>query len=165
MNTTTPNDAIFVKMVVDAWYMQNARVEKLVNSLTDEQLAAETAPGRNTGTYLFGHLLAVNDRLFDAFGWGGRLHPELDAPFLTSADKSDLPRPSIAALREYWTEVNNKLNAHIGQMRPQDWFTAHSTVSAEDFAKEPHRNKLNLLLSRTVHMSNHLGQMIFLEKK
>ena len=165
--TTMPaaQTAIFVKMAVDAWHAQNGRVEKLVNELTDEQLARETAPGRNTGTYLFGHLIAVSDRLFDAMGWGGRLHPELDQIFLVNPDKSGNEFPPIADLRKYWTEINEKINKHIAEMQPEDWFTKHATVSAEDFVKEPHRNKLNLLLSRAIHTSNHQGQMIYLGEK
>lgn len=41
----------------------------------------------------------------------------------------------------------------------------HSAVSEEDFAKEPHRNKLNLLLNRTNHLSYHHGQLVFLKEK
>jgi hypothetical protein len=168
MNTATTTDnrtAVFVKMAVDAWHTQNARVEQLINSLTDEQLAKETAPGRNTGTYLLGHLIAVSDRLFDALGWGARLHPELDKPFLDSPDKTEIEKPSIAQLREYWTEVNNKINAHIAAMQPEDWFAKHTMVSDEDFAKEPHRNKLNVLMNRTSHTAGHKDQMIFLTEK
>jgi len=35
-------------------------------------------------------------------------------------------------------------------------------VSDEDFSKEPHRNKLNVIINRTNHMSYHLGQLILL---
>src|SRR4051812_40135220 len=72
---------LFVKMTISAWDTQNARLNKLMNSLTDEQMAAETSPGRNTGTYLFGHLIAVSDALFPIMGWGERLYPELETIF------------------------------------------------------------------------------------
>jgi hypothetical protein len=36
-----------------------------------------------------------------------------------------------------------------------DWFSRHMLVSPEDFAKEPHRNKLNVIINRTNHMANH----------
>ena len=169
METTTTHNkataAVFVKMATDAWHTHNARVEKLIDSLTDAQLEAETAPGRNTGKYLYGHLIAVSDRLFDAMGWGGRLHPEMDEVFLASPDKSGHKMPSIAELKQYWRDVNDKLNGHIAAMQPEEWFSAHSTVSAEDFVKEPHRNKLNLLISRASHTGYHLGQMAYLAEK
>ena len=164
-NSIEQTRSVMVKMVTDAWLAQNDRIDKLVGSLTDEQIAARTAPGRNTGTYIFGHLIAVSDRIVEALGWGGRSYPELDEPFLFKPDGSDLPRPSVSQLREYWTNVNKTISAGMATMRPADWFTRHSTVSAEDFEKEPHRNKLNILLSRSIHTSNHLGQLTYLKEK
>jgi hypothetical protein len=35
----------------------------------------------------------------------------------------------------------------------------HNAVSEEDYAKDPTRNRLAVLLSRTNHMSYHLGQI------
>jgi len=40
----------------------------------------------------------------------------------------------------------------------------HTSVSEEDFAKEPHRNRLNVLTTRTTHLASHYGQLIFLKK-
>jgi hypothetical protein len=49
---------------------------------------------------------------------------------------------------------------------PEDeWFTRHNNVSAADFANEPHRNKLNIIINRTNHTSYHLGQLVYLAKK
>ncbi len=163
--TTNIAPSVFVKMVLDTWHSQNGRMEKLVNSLTDEQIATETAPGRNTGTYILGHLVAVNDRLFESLGWGERLHPELDQQFLFTPDAKDGQGPTIPQLRQYWAEVNEKVEACIAATTAADWFTRHNSVNDDDFAKEPHRNKLNLLLSRAVHTSNHLGQMTYLAEK
>jgi hypothetical protein len=36
-------------------------------------------------------------------------------------------------------------------------------VSEEDFAKEPHRNRFTLLLSRTGHLAFHLGQVVLVK--
>ena len=49
-------------------------------------------------------------------------------------------------------------------MQPEDWFQKHSSVSAEDFAKEPHRNKLNIMITRATHLAYHTGQMALLKK-
>ena len=43
---------VFIKMVLSNWELQNTRMNNLLENLTDEQLASETAPGRNTGMYL-----------------------------------------------------------------------------------------------------------------
>ena len=38
-------------------------------------------------------------------------------------------------------------------------------LSAEDFAKEPHRNKISVLLSRNSHLAFHHGQMVLAEAR
>ena len=164
-STTLTETGLFVKMAVSAWQTQNIRVDTLLKSLSDEELSAEIAPGKNTGTYLLGHLTAINDNLFILFGFGEKLYPQLEKPFIINADKSGSVYPPSSDLRKYWTTVNEKLNAYISKMEPSGWFTRHTSVSEEDFAKEPHRNKLNVLMNRTSHQSYHLGQMILLEKK
>src|SRR5258705_11162885 len=144
---------LFIKMIVAEWQKQNARLDKLFETLSDEQLAADTAPNRNSGTYLVGHLTAVNDGMLPLLGFGEKLHPELENIFLTSPDRSGLNRPSLAELKNYWKEINTTLARHINQVKPDEWFTRHTAVSEEDFAKEPHRNKLNILINRTNHQS------------
>ena len=143
--------------------LKNTRVDDLLSKISDEQLMKETAPGRNTGIYLLGHLAAVNDGLFKLFDLGERLHPELDAVFLDSPDKSGQTMPSIDALKQCWKEINAALTGRFNGMEPSAWFAKHNAVSAEDFAKEPHRNKLNVLMTRTIHQGYHLGQMNYLK--
>lgn len=156
---------LFVKMTLSAWDTQNARLNKLVSTLTDEQMAAETSPGRNTGTYLFGHLIAVSDALFPIMGWGERLYPELETIFLKNPDKCGLEQPSVDTLKTYFAAVNARIDKYIDAMTVNDWFGKHTAVSADDFAKEPHRNKLNIIINRTNHTSYHLGQMAYLANK
>jgi hypothetical protein len=71
--------------------------------------------------------------------------------------------PAISDLRNYWNETNARLNEHFKNLQTTDWFKKHTAVSEEDFAKEPHRNRLNVVLGRTTHLSNHLGQMLLLK--
>lgn len=152
-------------MCVMAWETQNERITKLLNTLTDQELLSETAPGRNRGIYLIGHLTAVSDGMLTLLGWGERLYPQLDAFFVKHPDKSVAGMPSLSLIKEYWNAVNTKVTHHISQTQPEEWFARHTAVSEEDFAKEPHRNKLNVLISRTNHTSYHLGQLIYLSKK
>ena len=146
-------------MILMAWDAQNNHLAKLVSSLTDEQLAKETAPGKNTGVYLFGHLIAVSDGLFPLLGFGSRLFPEMEEVFLKNPDKSGLARPSIAELKQRFEMVNARLNSHFQSADINEWLSKHTAVSPEDFVKEPHRNKLNAVIIRTGHMAYHLGQM------
>ncbi|MDQ3064473.1 MAG: DinB family protein [Acidobacteriota bacterium] len=164
-NEIATEKELFVKMVIAAWDAQNKNADKLLATLSDEQLAAETAPGANSGIYLLGHLTAVNDGLLPLLDLGDRLYPQLEEIFLKNPDKSGFEIPSIDKLKRYWNEVKANLATHFNQTSSDEWFTKHNAVSDEDFAKEPHRNKLNVLISRTNHQSYHLGQLSLLAKK
>lgn len=157
----TPQE-ISIKMILSAWQAQNAQIDKLIEKLTDEQWMNDTASGRNSGIYLLGHLVAVNDGMISILGFGERLHPELETTFLFNKDKSGQPMPSLANLKKYWKEINATLIANMELMAADEWFTRHTKVSEEDFAKEPHRNKLNIIINRTIHQSYHAGQLAFL---
>ncbi len=156
--------SLLVKMALDAWNTQSGRTDKLLQALSDEALAEETAPGRNTGIYLLGHLTAVHDAMLPLLGLGDKFYPQLENIFLKNPDKSGLEKPSAKELRTYWNNVQSALATHFNQQLPSDWFSKHSSVSHEDFLKEPHRNKLSVLINRTNHMAYHLGQMAYLKK-
>ena len=155
---------LIIKMALDAWNTQLTRTDNLFNSLSDEQLQKEVAPGRNSGTYLLGHLTAVHDALFPLLELGEKLYPQLEDIFIKNADKSGIEKPATKDLRNYWSEVNKKLSQHFNQFNSDEWFQKHASVTVEDFEKEPHRNKLNVLLNRTNHLAYHLGQLAFLKK-
>lgn len=108
-NVVLSEKELFVKMVVDAWETQNSRVDKLLEELSDEQLQTETAPEKNTGVYLLGHLTAVNDALLPILGFGEKLYPKLETVFLKNPENSDLEKPSVADLKQYWNETNAKV--------------------------------------------------------
>ena len=122
-----------------------------------------TAPGRNTGIYLLGHLIAVSDAMLPILGFGDRLFSELENIFIKSPDKSGQVFPTIKELKAKLDVVNRKLSEHSAVTSADEWFGRHMSVSPEDFAKEPHRNKLNVIINRTSHMANHIGQMLLLK--
>ena len=156
---------VFINMGLSAWKAENKKLDKLLDKLSDDQFLKETAPGRNSGIYLVGHLVAVNDDMLRVLGFGERSYPQLHEIFITNPDNAGLAMPSMTELKKYWNEINDKLMQHMDKMQPDDWFSKHAAVSAEDFAKEPHRNKLNIILSRTTHQSYHLGQLAYLDQK
>jgi hypothetical protein len=162
--TSSAQPELFIKMVISNWELQNTRLNNLLESISDEQLSEETAPGRNTGTYLLGHLTAVSDGIIPLLDLGDKLYPELQNIFIDNADKSGQVFPSAGELKIYWNKVNETLRQYFSNMQPSTWFTRHMAVSEEEFAKEPHRNKLNILINRTNHQSYHLGQLIYLKK-
>lgn len=141
-----------------AWSMQIARAEKVFSGLTDAQLQQVIAPGKNRLVYLWGHLIAVHDAMLPLLGIGPRLHPELDAPFLDEADDTAAPSPSAATLAGHWAEVNAALQAGFDRFSAADWTARHTAMTDADFAANPLRNRLAVLLSRTGHVAYHLGQ-------
>jgi len=157
METTQSN--LLVKMVLMGWDAQNSYLNKLISSLTDEQLAKEIAPGKNTGVYLLGHLIAVSDGMLPLLGFGDRLFPEMEEAFIKNPDRSGQVFPPVTELKQRLEAVNTKLNSHFRSTEVDGWLSRHTAVSSEDFVKEPHRNKLNVVINRTGHMAYHIGQM------
>lgn len=155
---------IYIKMILDAWHGQNARVDNILATHSDEQLNAAVAPNKNSGIYLIGHLAAVNDAMLPILGFSEKLYPQLENIFLSNPDKSGLEKPTLNQLKKYWNDINSKLKEHLDNTSADDWFTKHNSVSAEDFAKEPHRNKLNIIVNRTIHQSYHVGQLALLKQ-
>lgn len=155
---------VMKKIGLDMWNTQINRATKVFDGFTDEQLAKEIAPGKNSGTYLLGHLTAVHDAMLPLLGIGERLHPELEEIFLKNPDKSALKKPSVKELREQWHKVNTLVTSKLETLSDDQWFEKHNSVSEEDFKKEPHRNKLNVVIGRAGHVAYHIGQMALLNK-
>ncbi len=156
---------LFVKMALDAWNNEMKAAKAVLEKLSDEQLLREVAPSRNRGIYLLGHLTAVHDGMLRLLRFQNALHPELDKPFLDEADKAVADLPPVAQLRAQWKEVNDTLMDHMRSLPAEEWFTRHANISPEDFPKEPHRNRLNVLISRTNHLAYHRGQLVLLANK
>lgn len=161
METTATDTRFIINLALSAWETQIERFDKHLEKLTDQQLESEIAPGRNRGVYVLGHLVAVNDNLFTLLGLGERMYPQLQDLFIRTPDRT-VPIPATAELRRYWHEVNAKLTPALRGLSTEAWLDRHNSVSPEDFAKEPTRNKLNVLLSRTSHQAYHFGQIILL---
>lgn len=154
---------LFVRMVVSNWELQNQRLNGWLAKLPEERLAEPVAEGKNRAVYLLGHLIAVNDGMISLLGLGERLYPELDHLFVKNPDRTFEEIPSVADLKAQWANLNAVLTRYFAELDAEEWFTKHNAISDEDFAREPHRNKLNILINRTNHEAYHLGQLIFLK--
>lgn len=149
-----------VKVAINSWRLVVERADKTFSNLTEDQLLKEVAPGKNRLIYLWGHLTAIHDAMFSTLGLGPRLHPELDAVFVSNPDKTTAQLPSARELKKYWDEVNGKLLSQFESLSAEEWLLQHRAMSEEDYAKDPTRNRLAVLLSRTNHASYHLGQVM-----
>jgi hypothetical protein len=152
-----------VTVAINSWRLVVERADKIFSNLTERELLKEVAPGKNRLIYLWGHLTAIHDAMFSILGLGPRLHPELDVIFVSNPDKT-AQVPSAGELKTYWDEVNGKLLSLFASLSPDEWLLPHRAMSEEDYAKDPTRNRLAVLLSRTNHMSFHLGQVILAPK-
>ena len=150
---------VFVQLALRSWNGQMENADKFFDSLSDEEMMKEVSPGKNRVIYLLGHLIAVHDRMHELLGAGERLYPNLDEAFISSPDKSGHDFPELAALRADWKKSKETLAVAFAKLTPADWFGRHMSMTDEDLIKDPARNKLSVLLSRTNHLSYHLGQV------
>jgi len=155
---------IVEEQLVDAalrsWKSNADRTEKFFHALSEEQLEQEVAPGRNRLLYLWGHLASVSDGMFPLLGIGPRLHPELEATFVTNPDRSGTTLFTASAIKQAAAEIDRELWSAFTKWTATEWIAKHTAVSDEDFVREPHRNRFSVLLSRTAHMAFHYGQVI-----
>ena len=158
------NQGTLVSVALSAWNTNIERAEKLFFNLSQEQLNAEVAPGKNRLIYLWGHFTAVHDAMLPLLDFGPRLYPEYDGQFIKNPDKAVPSLPSADELKKSWNEVTSKLSNGFAKLSTDDWLAKHTAVSEEDFAKNPLRNRFAILLSRTNHLSYHLGQAILTPK-
>jgi DinB family protein len=147
-----------VRVAINSWKLVVESADKVFSNLSDSQLLKEVAPGRNRLIYLLGHLTAIQDAMFSILGLGPRLHPELDAIFVSEPDNKQVQIPAASDLKRYWDDVNRKLLSQFESLYADEWLQRHRAMSEEDYAKNPARNRLAVLLNRTTHTSYLLGQ-------
>src|SRR5712664_704948 len=158
------NEDSCVALGLKVWKTQIDRADKLFGSLSSEDVLREIAQGRNRLLYLWGHLTAIHDAMLPLLALRERLHPEFDVAFVSNPDKSQAAIPSHQQVRQAWETVNDELWKGFEKMSWSDWLQRHTAVSEEDFAKDPSRNRFAILLSRTNHLSYHLGQAVLAPK-
>jgi len=154
------HEQTFVVTALNAWKQWTDRLTKTFDSLSDEKMLQEIAPGKNRPIYILGHLIAVNDAMLPQLRIGEAQYNHLWEDFVTKPDRSVPELPSLTELRSNWHDLQARLNSAFEHLTPEEWLERHSTVSEEDFAKEPHRNRLAILFSRTSHSAYHLGQLV-----
>src|ERR1700682_2062644 len=152
------HEGSYAGLGLKVWKAQIERADKLLGSLSSEEVLREIAPGRNRLLYLWGHLTATPDSMLPLLGLGERIHPEFDVVFVSNPDKSQAAIPSHEQVRQAWNAINAELSKGFEKMSWSDWLQLHTAVSEEDFAKDASRNRFAILLSRTNHLSYHLGQ-------
>jgi hypothetical protein len=141
------------------WNMYNTRMQKVFDTISDENFQKPVTPNGNSPSWLLGHLVDTDDGLLELFGIGSRLHPELKTIYHHERGTNQSGHLTKAELRNKWNSISSKLESAFKSWSERDWMSRHTAVSEEDFKKEPHRNKLNVMLSRVEHKASHLGQI------
>lgn len=151
---------IFVKMALQGWNTQVARAEKYFNALSEADFQKTVAPGKNRIIYLYGHLTGYHGLLSETLGLGEAKYPELAPAFLRTPDGEAVDAYSVSQLKQYWGEVHSRLTELFNALPAEDWLKRHNAMTDEDFANDPTRNRLSVLLSRTNHIAYHFGQLV-----
>lgn len=150
---------LFVDSALRNWKSNVDGATKFFSALSKEQLLKEIVPGKNRLIYVWGHLAAFNDGLIPLLDIGKRFHPELDEAFVRNPDRSIEIPFDRDQLDHIWRMTNEVLWAGFAELSPDAWLERHTAVSAEDFEREPHRNRFNVLIGRTAHLAYHFGQV------
>lgn len=141
------------------WDTYNRRMEKAIQSIPDEKYFQSIVPGGNSPSWLMGHLADTDDALLELFGIRQRMFPELAKIYHHERGTNQAGHLTKPELLTKWKAIVAELDRTFKSMSESDWLGRHMVVTEEDFKKEPHRNKLNVMLSRVTHKASHLGQM------
>jgi len=151
-------DKIIIDQLLGQWDNTIEKITQQFDSLGSWAIELEVAPGRNRVRYIIGHLLVFQDRIIEAMELGERFFPELDELF-TKPQSKDAVYPDYIELREKWISVSKYLSESFRTLSIDAWLSKHHYISESDFALEPHRNKLAILISRYAHIYSHIGQL------
>ncbi|MBY0432487.1 MAG: DinB family protein [Cyclobacteriaceae bacterium] len=146
------------------WDTYHKRMQKMFDTLNEDKYMQPVMPGGNSPSWLLGHLVVTDDALLELLGIGKRLFPELDKIYHHERGANQDHHLSKQELKEKYLQISAALSDGIKKMTEAQWLDRHMAVSPEDFAKEPHRNKLNVLLSRVSHKAHHIGQILMQPK-
>jgi uncharacterized damage-inducible protein DinB len=141
------------------WDAYNRRMQKALDTISEESFYKPIVKDGNSPSWLMGHLADTDDALLELFGIRQRIFPELATIYHHERGTNQSGHLSKAELLNKWIVIVSELDRAFKRMSEKEWHARHMAVSEEDFKKEPHRNKLNVMLSRVTHKASHLGQM------
>jgi len=153
-----------IEICLIQWDTYNRRMQKMLDALTADHFNKAIVPGGNSPSWLMGHLADTDDALLELFGIRKRMFPQLANIYHHERGTNQTGHLSKEELNTQWKAIVAELDNTFKSMTESDWHSRHMAVTEEDFKKEPHRNKLNVMLSRVSHKASHLGQIGMLEK-
>jgi uncharacterized damage-inducible protein DinB len=145
------------------WKTYNARMQKAFDTLDDSRYLQPIVEGGNSPSWLLGHLVDTDDELVEILGIRPRLFPDLKKIYHHERGVNQTGHLAKAELVQRWKAISEELDRAFKGWSEKDWMSRHTLVSEEDFNKEPHRNKLNVMMTRVAHKASHLGQVAMLK--
>jgi uncharacterized damage-inducible protein DinB len=134
-------------------------MEKVIETITPENYHLPIVAGGNSPSWVLGHLVDTEDRLLELFGISKRLFPELSTIYHHERGANQTGHLTREELMKKWKTISVELDRAFNSWSESEWLGRHTAVNEADFAKEPHRNKLNVMLNRVSHKASHLGQI------
>jgi hypothetical protein len=146
------------------WTTYNTRMQKMLDTISDQNFNTPITANGNTPSWLFGHLVDTDDKLLELFGIRNRMFPELEKIYHHERGNNQKDHLSKVDLIAKWKAISSELDKAFQSWSEKEWMSRHNAVSEEDFKKEPQRNKLNVMLSRVAHKASHMGQVAMQHK-
>jgi uncharacterized damage-inducible protein DinB len=141
------------------WDIFNRSMRKVLDTISDENFHKPIVNNGNSPSWLLGHLADTDDALLELFGIRKRMFPNLAKIYHHERGTNQSGHLTKEELSNQWNDIVGELDMAIKSYRENEWLSRHMAVSEEDFKREPHRNKLNVMLSRVIHKASHLGQI------
>ncbi len=148
-----------VEICLLQWDTYNRRMQKVIDTINDQNFTAPIVTNGNSPSWLLGHLADTDDKLLELFGIKNRMFPELETIYHHERGTNQTGHLSKGDLSTRWKAITAELDKAFKTWNESEWLSKHTAVTAEDFKKEPQRNKLNVMLSRVSHKASHLGQI------
>lgn len=145
------------------WDAYVKRMQKVLDGISDENFHKSIVPGGNSPSWVLGHLVDTDDALLELFGIRSRMYPELNKIYHHERGANQSGHLAKQELITTWKAITAELDKAFKSWSESEWMGRHTAVSEEDFKKEPHRNKLNVMLSRVSHRASHLGQIALMK--
>lgn len=138
-----------------------------LNSLTDENLKTEVAPGQNHGVYILGHLIVSDDDFSGYMGKGDYLYPDYRKMFgQNSKCLSPENYPPVPELREAWRKVCEKNQKIYEELTDEELEQYHAIPQDPAHPENDYfRTKARIIMAWQLHQAYHVGQLGVIHSK
>ncbi len=139
-------------------------INSYLDSLSDDDLKMELAPGKNHGVWILGHLIASDDDFSGFMGKGDFLFPEYQSMFAQGAKLQPVENyPPIQTLRKQWKDIVTKNQKIYDDLTDADLNELHANI--KDPEKDFFKTKNMIIIYWQLHQMYHLGQLSLLVSK